>query len=68
MARKAIIEKAKLMIMSHNHPCGSLRPSEEDLAVTKKLAEACKTIEIRLYDHIIVTSKSYLSFKEEGML
>nr|WP_255586158.1 JAB domain-containing protein [Wolbachia endosymbiont of Tribolium confusum] len=54
--------------MSHNHPCGSLRPSEEDLAVTKKLAEACKTIEIRLYDHIIVTSKSYLSFKEEGML
>ncbi|GFT91673.1 hypothetical protein NPIL_553281 [Nephila pilipes] len=40
VARKAIIEKAKLMIMSHNHPCGSLKPSDEDLAVTKKLAEA----------------------------
>ncbi|WP_264719138.1 MULTISPECIES: JAB domain-containing protein [unclassified Wolbachia] len=68
VARKAIIEKAKLMIMSHNHPCGSLKPSDEDLAVTKKLAEACKTIEIRLYDHIIITSASYLSLKKEGLL
>lgn len=68
VARKAIIEEAKLMIMSHNHPCGSLKPSDEDLAITKKLAKACETIEIRLYDHIIITSKSYLSFKKEGIL
>ena len=45
--RKALIKNATLIIMSHNHPGGSLDPSEEDQAVTKSLAAACSTLSIK---------------------
>jgi DNA repair protein RadC len=45
--RKALIKNATLIIMSHNHPGGSLDPSEEDQAVTKSLAAACSTVSVK---------------------
>ncbi|WP_265037934.1 JAB domain-containing protein [Wolbachia endosymbiont (group A) of Hylaeus communis] len=68
ITRKALIKNATSIIMSHNHPGGSLEPSEEDQAVTKSLAAACSTVSVRLFDHIIITSAGYFSFRESGLL
>ncbi len=68
ITRKALIKNATLVIMSHNHPGGSLEPSEEDQTVTKSLAAACSTVSVRLFDHIIITSGGYFSFRENGLL
>lgn len=54
------------VILSHNHPSGNLRPSDMDLAVTKKLVKAGEFLEIKILDHIIVTASGYYSFQDEG--
>lgn len=66
--KKALAIEAKSIILSHNHPGGSLKPSKEDKAVTSELASACATIGIKLVDHIIVAGNNYFSFKEKGLL
>lgn len=64
--KKAIINSAHSIITVHNHPGGSLTPSEEDLIVWKKLIDAGDLLGISVLDHIIVTSQGYYSQKEEG--
>jgi DNA repair protein RadC len=59
---------ASSIILSHNHPSGTLRASEEDKTITRRVKEAGKTLCINLLDHIIVTPDSYYSFSDEGML
>lgn len=56
------------IIIAHNHPSGSLRPSREDINITQKIDEAGKTLSIQLLDHIIVTQDSYFSFSDAGLL
>ncbi len=56
------------MIVSHNHPSGNLTPSQADMELTRKLKEGGKLLEIQLLDHIIMTSESYYSFADEGLL
>lgn len=56
------------MILSHNHPSGSLSPSQADIQLTHKLKDGGKLLEIQLLDHIILTSESYYSFADEGIL
>ncbi|CAM2990615.1 hypothetical protein DRF59_10725 [Chryseobacterium flavum] len=56
------------IIIAHNHPSGSLRPSREDINITQKIDEAGKTLNIQLLDHIIVTQDSYFSFSDAGLL
>ncbi len=56
------------IIIAHNHPSGSLKPSKEDLHITQKIKEAGKILNIQLLDHIIITQNSYLSFSDEGLL
>ncbi|AKK74072.1 hypothetical protein HX13_11685 [Chryseobacterium sp. P1-3] len=56
------------IIIAHNHPSGSLKPSREDLSITQKIKEAGKILSIQLLDHIIVTQNSYFSFSDEGLL
>lgn len=56
------------IIISHNHPSGSLKPSSEDNAITKKVKEAGDLMSIQLLDHLIITQNSYLSFADEGLL
>ncbi|MGE8553497.1 MAG: RadC family protein [Chryseobacterium jejuense] len=56
------------VIIAHNHPSGSLKPSKEDINITQKIKEAGKVLSIQLLDHIIVTQDSYFSFSDAGLL
>ncbi|WP_410519806.1 JAB domain-containing protein [Candidatus Mesenet endosymbiont of Phosphuga atrata] len=54
--------------MSHNHLSSNVRPSQNDIDITKKLSLACHYMEIEFLDHVIVAPKRYFSFKEKGLL
>ena len=56
------------IILAHNHPSGTLKPSEADKQLTKKLKTAAKSLDIKVLDHLIITEKAYFSFADEGMI
>lgn len=56
------------VIIAHNHPSGSLKPSKEDMNITQKVKEGGKILSIQLLDHIIITQNSYFSFTDAGLL
>lgn len=64
----AIKNHAAAIIICHNHPSGELKPSEDDLIVTKNLVKAGKLLGIELSDHLIITKDSYFSFKEAKII
>ena len=64
----AIEDRAHSIILVHNHPSWTNKPSKEDVYVTKRLEEVSKIIWINLRDHIIVTKDDYYSFKENTLL
>ena len=64
----AIKRHAAHIIIAHNHPSGETDPSEDDLKITKRLVDAGKIMGVEVLDHIIITSKSYLSFKEKSII
>lgn len=66
--KKAIHHQASTLILAHNHPSGSLQPSKADIAITQKIAEACKYLDMRLVDHLIIAQGNYYSFADEGRL
>ncbi|MCB0375009.1 MAG: DNA repair protein RadC [Sinomicrobium sp.] len=59
---------ATAIILAHNHPSGSLKPSVADKQITRKLKTASESMDIKILDHIIVTESSYFSFADEGLL
>lgn len=59
---------ATCIVLSHNHPSGNPRPSEEDRKLTKKFSQAANLLDIVLLDHIVVGSDRYYSFREHGEL
>jgi len=66
--KSAILSSAAAIILLHNHPSGDPTPSQEDMAITKRLSEVGDLIGIRILDHVIVGDGKYLSFAERGML
>lgn len=66
--RMAIQKLASSIILVHNHPSGQLRPSQQDIYVTKKLATAGRSLDISVVDHLIFTDDGYYSFKDEGLM
>lgn len=64
----AIRDSAAAVIFVHNHPSGDPQPSQEDRALTTRLAEAGRLLGIQVLDHIIVGRDTYLSFADEGFL
>ena len=66
--KKALEENAVSIILCHNHPSGSLRPSRADEELTTKIKEAAKYFDIKVIDHIIVSEDGYYSFADEGIL
>ncbi|MEM8520315.1 DNA repair protein RadC [Flavobacterium sp. PL12] len=58
---------ATALILCHNHPSGTLVPSEADKQITRKLKLAGESLEIKVLDHLIVTEASYFSFADEGI-
>ena len=59
---------AVAIILCHNHPSGSLIPSQADKHLTQKLKSAGESLDIRVLDHIIVTQNKYFSFADESIL
>lgn len=66
--RLALERRASSLVMAHNHPSGQLRPSEEDIKLTKKLVEGGRLMDISVLDHVIVTQGGWYSFADNGML
>ncbi len=66
--KKALEENAISIILCHNHPSGSLKPSRADEELTTKIKEAAKYFDIKVIDHIIVSEDGYYSFADEGIL
>lgn len=64
----AINVLASGIILCHNHPSGNLKPSEQDMIITKQLQDGAKLFDMHIIDHIIITEKSYYSFADEGLL
>lgn len=66
--RRALEEDAVSIILCHNHPSGSLRPSRADGELTTKIKEAAAYLDIKVLDHIIVSENGFYSFADEGLL
>lgn len=66
--KKALEIGAVGLILAHNHPSGTLKPSGEDKAVTEKLKKAATALDIKVLDHLIITQKDYYSFADKGIL
>lgn len=64
----AVRDSAGAVVLVHNHPSGDPRPSDEDVAVTRRLVHAAELLGIRVLDHVIVGDGKYSSFKESGLL
>ncbi|WP_034043259.1 RadC family protein [Wocania ichthyoenteri] len=56
------------LILTHNHPSGTLKPSEADKQITQKLKAAAESLDIKVLDHLIITEKAYFSFADEAFL
>jgi DNA repair protein RadC len=66
--KKALEEDAVSLVLCHNHPSGSLKPSRADEDLTFKIKEAAKYFDIKILDHLIVSNDGYYSFADEGIL
>ena len=66
--REAVLANATILAVCHNHPSGSLRPSEADNQLTASLKKACDVMRIHLLDHVIITDGAYYSYHEAGRL
>lgn len=64
----AIESLANAIILIHNHPSGTLKPSNNDLSLTKKLESGGKFLDIKVADHLIITDTGYFSFADEGLI
>lgn len=60
----ALLENSEAVILCHNHPSGTLKPSQQDDRITQDLHQACKFMNIRLLDHVIVTVNGYYSYND----
>lgn len=65
---EAIKRSSASMILVHNHPSGEVKPSKEDINITKRLTESGKIIGIEILDHIVIGDGVYTSFKEQGII
>ena len=63
VVERALYNHATGVIIAHNHPAGTLKPSEDDCTITKAIKDALKTVDITLLDHIIIGDNDYYSFK-----
>jgi DNA repair protein RadC len=64
----ALEAKASTLVFVHNHPDGSVTPSEFDKTFTRRLVLAARTMDVAVYDHIVVSRDTYFSFRENGLL
>ena len=68
MLSVALKAHSTALIMVHNHPSGTLKASNTDVALTKKVKEACEIVDLKLLDHLIITKNGYYSFSDDNSL
>ena len=66
--KRALEHNATSIILSHNHPSGSVNPSDADIRLTKKLKSAGEMLDVPVLDHIIIGDEKYYSFADEGII
>ena len=66
VVRAALKHGAAAVIFAHNHPSGDPAPSREDVAVTRQLLFACRTVGITVHEHLVVGNNRYFSFADNG--
>lgn len=66
--RLSIENSASGIILCHNHPSGNIKPSEQDLKLTKKIVEGSRLLDINVLDHLIIGDEKYLSFADENLI
>ena len=68
VAKRALLLDASSIILVHNHPGGCTKASKEDVETTSQIVKALSSLKITVHDHIIISDKSFFSFKAEGLL
>jgi DNA repair protein RadC len=64
----ALKRKAAALVFAHNHPNGNVRPTEQDKVLTRALVLAATTVQLKVHDHVIVSTDNVFSFRKEGLL
>jgi DNA repair protein RadC len=64
----ALEQNATSIILAHNHPSGTLIPSDADNQITKKIKTVGDSLDIRVLDHLIITQNGYYSYADSGMI
>ncbi|KAA2218463.1 RadC family protein [Maribacter flavus] len=68
LMRQSLELGAVALILAHNHPSGTLKPSQADKEITQKIKNASESLDIRVLDHLIITQKEYFSFADNQLL
>ncbi len=68
IVKKSLFHEAGAIILVHNHPSGSTKPSNSDIDLTTQIVNACNTINVTVHDHVIIGSGDYYSFKSNMLL
>lgn len=68
LMREAVLANATVIAVCHNHPSGSIRPSDADNSLTQSIRNACSVMRLKFTDHVIITDGNYYSYHEEGLL
>jgi len=66
--KRALLTNTTSLVLCHNHPSGSLIPSQADKQLTLKLSQAARYMDIQVLDHLIITEKDYFSFADDGLI
>lgn len=66
--RKTLELNASAIILAHNHPSGEIEPSKQDIELTNSINKVCQPMDIRLLDHLIIGSNTYMSFTRENLI
>lgn len=64
----ALLTNSVAIILAHNHPSSSMKPSRQDMEITKQVKDAAQLMRIKVLDHLILTDAGYYSFADEGQL
>jgi DNA repair protein RadC len=68
VVKLAILTNSAAIILAHNHPSGDYTPSKEDNEITKTVKDACKLLDVRLLDHLILGEKDYYSYLDNRLI
>jgi len=68
VAQYAVDSLSSAVILAHNHPSGNKKPSQSDIALTKKVRDGLKLLDIATLDHVILTEEGYTSLADEGLM